>query len=123
MTRRSPSAPRQVKLIQEITEKLNSLPYVFVTDDEQHTGNKIPEGDWLHRVNAFLDDPESRISADPFEREFTIGMITRRYSKYLDKKLVSRLTRCLDPVIRSESSDRQERLEKVKRDIKKITDK
>ncbi len=120
MTRRSPSAERQVQLTHGLSAKINERPYLFVSDHETVTGDKIPDGEWIHRVETFLNDPESGVGSDEIEREWALAMITRRYKAHLAPELVKRLTRCLQPVKRYPPKDRQARLDKVKRDIKNV---
>lgn len=120
MTRKSPSAPRQVELTRLLSQKINQSPFLFVSDDELTTGAIVPDGDWLNRVHTFLDDHESGISSDEIEREWALAMITRRYKRHLNPKLVGQLTKCLKPVKEYQSGDRATRLAKVKRDIKKV---
>ena len=121
MTRRSPSAERQVQLTHSLSAKINESPWLFVSSDEVTTGAKITDGDWLNRVDTFLDDHESGISSDDVEREWARAMITRRYKSHLAPALVKRLTRCLDPVKRYPSKDKSVRLAKVRRDVANLT--
>lgn len=123
MTRKSPTAPRQEELTRRLSLAINERPYLFVNSDEMETESVIPNGEWRHRLEAFLDDPETSIGSDPIEREWAKAMITRRYKRYLNPGLVQSMTACLKPVKRYMSTSREERLDKVKRDIKKLEDK
>ena len=123
MTRKSPSAPRQTELTHKLSEIINERPYLFVNSDEMETESVVPDGEWLHRIESFLNDPETNIGSDETERQWAKAMITRRYKKYLNTALVNRLTACLKPVKRYPPKDRAARLDKVKRDIKNLENK
>lgn len=120
MTRKSPSAPRQVELTNILSDKLNSTPFLFVSDSELTSQEQLTEGDWLRRVTTFMDDPESGIGSDETEREFALAMITRRHKRNLPKHVVARLTKCLETVKRYPPGAKTHRLERVKRDIDKL---
>lgn len=120
MTRRSPSAPRQVEITQRLSKLIDQSPYLFVTSDEVATGTKVVDGDWLNRIQTFLNDHESGVSSDEDEREYATALITRRFKRYLGRRLVTKLTRCLEPVKQYPPGSREERLAKVKRAIKKV---
>lgn len=97
MTKRSVSAQRQVELIKQITTKLNRTEFQFISDSELVHKTKISEGEWLSRVEAYLNDHESEIGSDEWERKFAIALITKKYNEYLDKKTVKKLTNVLTP--------------------------
>lgn len=120
MTRKSPTAPRQVELTHALSVKINDHPFLFVNSDEVESESKVPDGEWLHRIETFLNDPESGISSDELERQWCTAMITRRYKKYLNANLVGRLTACLKPVKTYPPKDREARLEQLKEGIKQI---
>lgn len=120
MTRKSPSAPNQVELTRHLTQLIDSRAYLFVNDDEIHSGAIIPDGEWIHRVNQFLTDPETDIPSDPQSQTWATALITRRYKKYLNPRLVRTMTGVLQPVKQYAPADKEERLRKVKRDIKKL---
>ncbi len=97
MTKKSPAAPNQVKLIMALTQKIESSNYLFITDHEQTTGQKVLEGEWLHRLEVFCNDPESGIGSDPFEISYAKALVTRRYAKWIPKRVVEKLTKPLVP--------------------------
>jgi len=98
MTLRRPTAPNQIKQIQKLTKLINESSYLFVTDNEVHTGQKLSEGEWLPRVDEFISDPISGIPDTDYDRMYTRALLTKRFSQYLDKTVVEKFTRCLiDP--------------------------
>lgn len=113
MTKRSVSAQRQVELIKQITTKLNQTSFQFISDSELVNKTKILEGEWLSRVEAYINDHESEIGSDEWERKFTIALITKRFNEYLDKKTVKKLTNILTP-----PPPKQKSKEQILKDLK-----
>jgi hypothetical protein len=118
MTRRSPNAPVQVELIARLTRKIDDArDWVFITDHEQHTKQKILEGEWRARLYRFTADPENGITEQ--ETKWVAALLTKRYAEYLPRTVVEKLTRILTPPVQAKPS-REEALAKVKRDIRKV---
>lgn len=120
MTLRKPSAPNQVKQIQNLTKLINATAYVFITDNEIHSGQKVLEAEWMPRVEEFLDDPISGIPNTEYDRMYTVALLARRYSNHLDKALVEKLTRCLKDPVPPEGT-KEQRLAKTKKRLGLVT--
>lgn len=119
MTLRKASLPKQVQHIQKITKSIDGYPYIFINDNEAKHGIILTEGEWLPRLNAFMDDPQSGIGDEPYDRLFAMAILTKRYSNHLDKNTVRKLTQCLtDP--KPAPTTKEQRLKKLKRDLKEL---
>lgn len=116
MTKPSVSAKRQVELIKQITTKLNRTEFQFISDSELVHKTKILEGEWLSRVEAYINDHESEIGGNEWERKFAIALITKRHNEYLDKKTVKKLTTILTPPKPKELS-KEETLKKLRKQM------
>lgn len=117
MTKRSISAQRQVELIKKITTNLNQSSFQFISDSELVHKTKVSEGEWLSRVEAYLNDHESGVSGDKWERKFATALITKRYNEYLDKKTVTKLTNILIPP-KPKPKSKEETLKQLKKHLK-----
>lgn len=120
MTKRSVSAQRQVELIKQITTKLNRTEFQFISDSELVNKTKILEGEWLSRVDAYINDHESEIGGDEWERKFAIALITKRHNEYLDKKTVKKLTNVLTPPT-PKAKSKEDVLKKLRKEFPKAS--
>lgn len=118
MTRRSPHAPTQVAMIHTITLKIDSVDWVFITDHELSSGTKLLEGEWAARLEHFVNAPENGIT--PEEERWAQALLTKRYARYLSARTVYKYTRILTTPSQAKPS-KEQALEKVKRDIKRMT--
>jgi hypothetical protein len=118
MTPPKTSAPKQVALIQQLSAKIDQSTYEMVSSNETRCNTKLTEGEWLHRVDRFMNDATSGIPNKPQPKELTTALLTKAYSNHLPAAVVKRLTRVLEtPVV---TTPKPKTIEAVKRATKRI---